>query len=82
MTPIEARALRLIIKHGPITCANLGDHLWPDKPRPSSCSCPFARPAGAVVKRLKARGLVERDYSSRVLTLYVATRAGREEAQH
>lgn len=74
LTDIEARAL-VIIARSPTTCASLGDQLWHKGGR-GNCSCPFARPAGVVVKRLKARGFVERELAD-VLTLYTATRAGR-----
>ncbi len=79
MTPLtesEARALLVIVKHVYISCANLGEELW-HKPGRANCSCPWARPAGAVVKKLRARGFVDRyrvDGDSR--TFYKATRIG------
>ena len=64
MTPAlseaEARALLVIVKNVCITCANLGDYLWNTKRVAGNCSCPYARPAGAIVKKLRARGFVER----------------------
>ncbi len=57
----EAKALIYVIKYGSITCANLGQELW-GKPGRGNCSCPWARPAGAVIKKLRARGFVERDH--------------------
>lgn len=76
LSEIEARALLAIVKYVAITCATLGGELWPGR-RHSNCSCPFARPAGAVIKKLRARGLVERHYiQSDPRTLYKATRAG------
>ena len=60
LTPIDAEALAIIVKRGPISCANLGDALWYGKTerRYGNCSCPFARPAGKVVARLRRLGLV------------------------
>ncbi len=79
MTPLsesEARALLIIVKHGYVSCANLGNDLWHKGGR-DNCSCPFARPAGAVIKKLRARGFVERHHSAHdPRTLYTATRLG------
>jgi len=77
LIPTEARALLALVKYVYMTCANLGDELWSTKKIAGNCSCPYARPAGAIVKRLRARGLVERhrvDGDHR--TFYRATRAG------
>jgi len=54
----EARALLFIVKHVHTTCANLGYELW-GKPGRGNCSCPWARPAGVVIKKLRARGFVD-----------------------
>ena len=59
LSPIEARALRAAVKYMAITCALLGYVLW-GKPGRGNCSCPWARPAGGVIKRLRARGLIQR----------------------
>lgn len=76
-TPIEVRALRAIGKHVRISPANLGAVLW-GWHTASNCSCPWARPAGAVIKRLRKQGLVERvhDKSGNDRSLYKITRAG------
>lgn len=55
----EARGLLALVKHVYMTCANLGEELWGNRPVSRNSSCPFARPAGAVVKRLRARGFVD-----------------------
>lgn len=62
MTEIDARALAIIVKRGPISCANLGDELWNRRRSAGNCSCPYARPAGKVVKRLRELGLVEPEF--------------------
>ena len=77
LSAIEARALGVIVLHGEITCANLGDLLWHKGGR-GNCSCPFARPAGLVIKRLRKLGLVDlflRDGDPR--TLYAANWKGK-----
>ena len=74
----ETLALLVLVRHGPITCANLGATLWNKKRVAGNCSCPHARPAGAVIKRLRERGYAERyriDGDPR--TLYRATWRGR-----
>lgn len=78
LSEAEARALFALVKHVYMTCAVLGAQLWGTK-NLSNCSCPWARPAGAVIKKLKARGFVERHYvMGDHRTLYRATRAGEE----
>lgn len=57
----EERALKLLAR-GPMSCASLGDALWSTRKSAGNCSCPYARPAGALIKRLRARGLVEHGY--------------------
>jgi len=63
LTEIEARALACIRDFGrPVSAANLGDMVWrkgPQDRRYGNCSCPFARPAGKVLKRLREMGLTE-----------------------
>lgn len=82
LTEIEARVLLAIAKYGPVSCANLGDELWSTKRVGGNCSCPYARPAGAVVKKLRQRGFVERHWvSGDPRTLYKATRAGEQRAR-
>lgn len=76
LTPTEKRAMAILIKHGPTSCAMLGDTLWGRKRAGSNCSCPYARPAGKVVKSLIAKGLVERDVSFTDRWYYAATRKG------
>jgi hypothetical protein len=79
MTATQLAALKLIVAHGPISCANLGDSLWGinSNKRSSNCSCPFARPAGKVVKGLVKLGFVERSRQpNEHRTLYAATRTG------
>ena len=79
--------LRVLIKHGPISCANLGAELWHggrgaglpplNKRGYGNCSCPFARPAGRLVQRLVRDGLAERHYEEHdERTMYKATRKG------
>lgn len=70
------------LSRGPMTCANLGWLLWgARKGRQTwNCSCPFARPAGRVLRGLAKRGLVGTvpHKSGDVLTLWALTRKGRE----
>lgn len=76
----QIRALAMVIRLGRTTCAILGDQLWHKGGR-GNCSCPFARPAGAVIAKLRKRGLVERcSDSNEVLTFYRATTAGHRAA--
>lgn len=82
MTPLtesEAKALLYLVKHVYATCAMLGEHLW-HKPGRGNCSCPWARPAGGVIKRLRARGLVQRksNIPGDPRTFYEATRFGEQ----
>jgi hypothetical protein len=57
LSDVEQRAVDALAS-GPQTCANLGSALWGERPVGSNCSCPWARPAGAVLKRLLKRGIV------------------------
>ena len=57
---VEATALLALIKWNGMTCALLGNELWHNGRGRGNCSCPFARPAGAVVKRLRAMGFAEK----------------------
>lgn len=65
MTHIMWRALELVADKGPIRCSHLGDLLWPKGRRAAGCSCPYARPAGAVAARLAKLGLIERSFTRR-----------------
>ena len=56
LTDAERRALEMVKLRGPVTCAQLGDCLWPDAK--GSSTCPMARSAGAVLARLQKKGLV------------------------
>ena len=77
LSAAEARALLFIVKYVYTTCANLGAELWGNDRGPSNCSCPYARPAGAVVKKLRARGFVDRHHvAGDPRTLYKATWRG------
>ena len=72
----EALALFAVVKYGSITCASLGAELW-GKPGRGNCSCPWARPAGVVIKKLRARGFVDRHrVPGDPRTLYKATWRG------
>ena len=62
LSETEVRALKLLARHGPHTCANLGDVLWSTRKSAGNCSCPYARPAGALLKRLRFLGLTEKAY--------------------
>ena len=69
LSVIEQRALLVIVKSNGATCANLGAELW-GRAGNGNCSCPWARPAGKVVKRLRELGLVRRDAKTGWLTVY------------
>jgi len=73
LSPLDARALLIIVKRTGITCANLGAELWGRRAY-VNCSCPWARPAGVVMKRLRLAALVEIDRKENVLTVYRPTR--------
>jgi hypothetical protein len=80
--------LRVLIKYGPMTCANLGAELWSggrgagasalNHRSYGNCSCPFARPAGRMVARMVQAGFAERTYVDH-RTLYRVTSAGERE---
>lgn len=80
LTITERRALDIIARRGPISCANLGDELWGHRAS-SNCSCPYARPAGRVVKSLIRRELVMRSFETDRTTRYVVTLSGRRQAR-
>jgi DNA-binding MarR family transcriptional regulator len=77
LSSTQLRALVLIGRHGPITCASLGADLWGSDRRSSNCSCPWARPAGRVIASLRRRGLVDRDAHTMDRFAYVLTSKGR-----
>jgi hypothetical protein len=58
LTAVEERAVAILAR-GPTTCARLGDELW-GRNAAGNCSCPWARPAGALLKRLVRAGVVRR----------------------
>jgi hypothetical protein len=60
LTDFERRALVLLVAeaHWLVRPGYFGELLWPKRARGSS-SCPYARPAGKLLNRLKARGLAE-----------------------
>jgi hypothetical protein len=64
MTPvlsaIEQRAVDIIKERGHVTCAQLGDALWGESGRGGNSTCPWARSAGKVIKRLVECGVVQR----------------------
>jgi hypothetical protein len=66
---LDARALLVVVKNNGITCARLGDELW-GWHTAGNCSCPWARPAGVVMKRLRVAGLVEHDRSVKDRVFY------------
>lgn len=63
MTEADVLALKLLVaqKGVLIRPGCFGDYLWgaASKRRNGNCSCPFARQAGKVLNRLKARGFAE-----------------------
>ena len=68
LSDVEQRAIRILERAGQTTCARLGEALWGRTGR-GNCSCPWARPAGALLKRLVERGVVRRVLTAH-LTLY------------
>jgi len=65
LTAADERALLLLVEQkGLVGPGYFGGLLWDDPSlvsgyHGSNCSCPYARPAGKVLNRLKARGLAE-----------------------
>lgn len=74
LTAVEQRAVA-VLSRGPTTCARLGDALW-GRRGSGNCSCPWARPAGALLKRLVERGVVRR-IPGEYATLYELARSPR-----
>ena len=61
MTLADERALEVLRREngrlvGP---GYVGSELWGERQRGGNCSCPWARPAGKVLKRLERAGLAE-----------------------
>jgi len=78
LTEADVRALRLLATFKSLVRpGHFGDMLWPGRYRGSSCSCPFARPAGRVLNRLKRAKLADRVYRSRSDHGWEITSAGR-----
>jgi hypothetical protein len=56
----DKRALAILRRGGAMTCARLGEALW-GRTGKGNCSCPWARPAGKLLHRLRRLGLVRRE---------------------
>lgn len=50
------QAFEILKQHGPMRCGVLGGWLFPKATGAANCSCPYARIAGKVTKRLKEQG--------------------------
>ena len=55
----DLAALKRLREVGTTTCARFGDMLWGSN-RAGNCSCPWARPAGKVLRRLERAGYATR----------------------
>jgi hypothetical protein len=78
LTTADVRALRLLAAFKSLVRpGHFGDSLWPGRYRGSACSCPFARPAGKVLNRLKTAGVAHYVYRSRREYGWEITRQGR-----
>ena len=73
LSPVEARALQILRDRGPQTCARLGEALW-GRTGNGNCSCPWARPAGALLHKMLAKGLVRKEYDEHFI-LWAAKRS-------
>lgn len=49
-------AFVILKKHGPMRCGVLGSWLFPAATGAVNCSCPYARIAGKITKRLRDQG--------------------------
>ena len=49
-------AYEILKKYGPMRCGVLGSWLFPKATGAANCSCPYARIAGKVTKRLLKQG--------------------------
>jgi hypothetical protein len=78
LTPSDHRALALLVGcEGLVRPGHFGELLWPGHRGAGNCSCPHARPAGKVLKRLERAGLAEWVCESRSWFGWRATAAGR-----
>lgn len=57
----ERQALSYVALHGPVTAFQVGVAMWSDQVMFGHRPGALARPAGAVLHRLRARGLVDRE---------------------
>ena len=57
VTEIELKMLRILAERGPISAANAGDALWGNQNAAGQSTCPYARNAGCVLKRLRSKKL-------------------------
>jgi hypothetical protein len=84
LTDADVRALCLLVEQKALVGPGyFGDLLWGRERHMSNCSCPYARPAGKVLGRLKAAGLAEYISEERPMKRWGwrATHAGRLEAR-
>lgn len=75
LTDPEIAMLRALVLMGPSKCSKLGDQLWPDSK--GSNSCPMARPAGALLARMRKKGLTTWDVTVKQGFLHIITPTGR-----
>jgi len=54
-------AVGILRDYGPMRCGVLGNWLFPNATGAVNCSCPYARIAGKVTKRLKEQGRAYED---------------------
>lgn len=57
VTAIELKMLRILAEQGPISAARAGDALWGNHNAMGDSTCPYARNAGCVLKRLRGKKL-------------------------
>lgn len=57
VTETELKMLRILAEKGPISAANAGDALWGNENASGQSTCPYARNAGCVLKRLRGKKL-------------------------
>lgn len=57
LSDIERKAIAFLASGRGRTCNEVGEHLWGEQGyHGSACSCPFARPAGRLLHKLKRLG--------------------------
>lgn len=61
VTAIELKMLRILAEQGPVSAANAGDALWGNHNAKGRSTCPYARNAGCVLKRLRGKKLSQLD---------------------